>query len=227
MNSNLVFPLPKKSKPNIGARIQQLLEQHNVGLSKVANATGLTSETIRQIINGTIRNPGIETISKIAEAFSLTLFDLLGSNDITSQINKLRIKIIDFIDIKKINTESIEKLMNQSIESIEVLFINENFNQSDFFALKVNSSLAEKLTNCGMPMLSSGDFLIFSKDNNYNSNSIVLAKCKGDCLVLGIIIETEEKDLWIKSIDIPQKQIVIKINKLDVMGIVYNVQFQK
>lgn len=228
MKLNTLADTTKKSQPNIGLKIQKLLDLHNVGLSKVASATGLTSETIRQIINGTIKNPGIETLSKIAEAFSVSLFDLLETRDVTEQITKKKIKIIDIFDLQKLPSEKhINDLITQSIESTEIAFIDENALDADFFAVQVNATLAEKLTNCGMPMLKQGDLLIFLKDGSYATNSICLAKCNTDALVLGIMMEIEDKHVWIKSVDIPQKQIVMKINKKDLAGIVHNVQFIK
>lgn len=228
MNLKKVVESKKLTKSNIGAKIQQIIDTYGVSLAKVASATGLTSETIRQIINGTIKNPGIETLSKIAEALSISLFQLLETQDISSHINKKKIKIIDIFDLQKLTSDMlINELIDQSIESTEILYIDSNYSDTDFFAVQVNSNLANKLTNCGMPMLKENDLLIFTKDNDYAMNSIVLAKCKEDVLILGIVMETEEKSIWIKSVDVPQKQIITKIKKENIVGIVHNVQFNK
>lgn len=224
MKSGPVSEGNKKSKSNIGLKIEKLLELHDVKLSRIASATGLTSEAIRQIINGTIKNPGIETLSRIADAFSITLFDLLETRDVTSHINKKRIKIIDIFDLYR---NKIDDLINKSIESTEILYIDTNAFNSDFFAIAVNSSLAEKLTNCGMPMLNQGDLLIFVKNGDYSTNSIILARCNDEALILGIILEVEDENVWVKSVDISQKQVVIKIKKQEITGIVHNVQFIK
>jgi len=227
MKLNQASGSARTTKSTIGLRIQELLEQHNVGLPKIASLTGLTAETIRQIIKGTIKNPGIETLSKIAGAFSLSLFELLGTHDATAHINKKRIKIVDIFDLKKLNFKNMDDLINQSIESTEILYIDESTLNAEFFALTVNASLAEKLTHCGMPMLTEKDLLIFTKPEDYFSNSIVLARCNNESLTLGIVIDVEDKTIWVKSVDIPQKQMVIKIDKNDVVGIVHNVQFTK
>src|SRR6478736_2391188 len=124
MNLKKIAENTKNSKPNIGIKIQELTDSYKVSLSKVASATGLTSETIRQIINGTIKNPGIETLSKIAEAFSISLFQLLESRDVSSQINKKKIKIIDIFELQKESPKiSINDLIQQSIESTEIIYI--------------------------------------------------------------------------------------------------------
>jgi transcriptional regulator with XRE-family HTH domain len=228
MNLKKVSGEKKSTKSNIGSKIQDLLDTHGVSLAKVASATGLTSETIRQIINGTINNPGIETLSRIAEAFSVSLFNLLEAKDITSHINKKKIKVIDIFDLQKTNPDlMIDDLINQSVESTEILYIDSNYMDSEFFAVEVNSNLADKLTNCGMPMLKQNDLLIFIRNGDLSTNAIILAKCKEDTLVMGIIMEIGESFVWIKSVDIPQKQIVIKINKTDIVGIIHNVQFNK
>ena len=218
----------RNTKSNIGLKIQELIDTNNVSLAKVASATGLTAETIRQITNGTIKNPGIETLSKIAEAFSISLFQLLQAKDITSYINKVKIKIIDIFEVQKINSKTIiDDLIHQSIESTEIIYIDDDYNDSDFFAVSVSSNIADKLTNCGMPMLKQSDLLIFSRNGDCSASSIILAKYKEDALILGIAMEVEDKFAWIKSVDIPQKQIVIKIRKEDILGIVHNVQFKK
>lgn len=227
MNLKKVTTTDKISKTNIGLKVQGLMELHQVSLSKVASATGLTSETIRQIVNGTIKNPGIETLSKIAEAFSMTLMQLLETRDVTSHINKKKIKIIDLFDLQKLKPGvALEDLIDQSIESIEILYIDDSLLDSNFFAVEVNANLADKLTNCGMPMLKQGDLLIFIRKGDYSRNSIILAKYE-DVLILGIIMDVEDKTIWIKSVDIPQKQVVMAIKKDQLIGVVHNVQFSK
>jgi transcriptional regulator with XRE-family HTH domain len=211
------------NKSSIGKKVQQLLDQHKVSLSKVAAATGLTAETIRQIVNGTIKNPGIDTLTKIAEAFSLTLFDLLGSRDVTAHIHKKQIKIIDLLDLKK--QHPVDDLIAKSIESTEIVYIEESSLNADFFAVSVNASLADKLSSSGMPLLNAGDLLIFTKEGAYNPHDIIMAKSTHDAFILGIIMDIEDPNLWIKSVDLPQKQVVIKIKKSDIVGIVHNVQF--
>lgn len=228
MNLKKVTDNEKISKTNIGLKIQQLMELRNASLSKVATATGLTSETIRQIVNGTIKNPGIETLSKIAEAFSISLFQLLETRDVTSHINKKKIKIIDIFDLQKLKPGvRIEDLIDQSIESTEILYIDDSLLDSNFFAVEVSSNLADKLTNCGMPMLKQKDLLIFIRKGDFATNSIILAKCNEDVLILGIIMEVEDNNIWIKSVDIPQKQVVISVKRDQLIGVVHNVQFGK
>lgn len=228
MNLKKVDNSEKISKSNIGLKIQNLMELRGVSLSKVASATGLTAETIRQIMNGMIKNPGIETLSKIAEAFSISLFQLLETRDVTSTINKKKIKIIDIFDLQKLRPgKKIDDLINQSVEATEIVYIDDSLMDSDFFAVEVSSNLADKLTNCGMPMLKQRDLLIFIRNGDYLANSIILARYDEDVLILGIIMEVDEKSIWIKSVDIPQKQVVIEIKKDQLIGVVHNVQFSK
>ena len=228
MNLKNVASSEKINRTNIGAKIQTLMERHNVSLSKVAGATGLTSETIRQIVNGMIKNPGIETLSKIAEAFSISLFQLLETRDVTSHINKKKIKIIDIFDLQKLGpNQKIDELIHQSIISTDICYIDNNHAESNFFAVEVSATLADKLTNCGMPMLRQHDLLIFIRNGDYAHNSIILAKCDEEALILGIVMEIDDKAIWIKSVDIPQKQIVISIKHDQLIGVVHNVQFSK
>lgn len=228
MNLKKVASQERVSKTNIGLRIQALMEQYNASLSKVASATGLTSETIRQIVNGAIKNPGIETLSKIAEAFSISLYQLLETRDVTSHINKKKIKIIDIFDLQKLKPDrKIDDLIDQSVESAEILYIDNKLLDSEFFAVEVNAQLADKLTNCGMPMLKQHDLLLFIRNGDFAVNSIVLAKHNEDTLILGIVMDIDDKYLWIKSVDIPQKQVVVEIRREQLIGVVHNVQFNK
>lgn len=228
MNLKQVADNERVSKSNLGLKIQGLMEQHNASLSKVATATGLTAETIRQIVNGSIKNPGIETLSKIAEAFSLSLYQLIETRDMSSHINKKKIKVINVFDLQKIRPgKKIDDIINQSFESTEVLYIDDSLLNSNFFAVEVSAQLADRLTNCGMPMLKQHDLLIFLRDGEFSTNSIVLARVDEETLMLGIILEIEGQKLWMKSIDIPQKQVVISIKIEQIIGVVHNVQFCK
>lgn len=228
MNLKKVSSTQKIAKSNIGSKIQELMNLHNVSLGKIAAATGLTAETIRQIVNGAIKNPGIETLSKIADAFSVSLFQLLETRDITSHVNKKKIKIIDIFDLQKLTPKNrIGDLIDQSIETTEVLYIDNDCFDSEFFAIAVNTNLADKLTNCGMPILKKGDLLIFITNGDYSNNSIILAKHNDNILTLGIVLEIEENSIWVKSVDIPQKQIVTRVKKENLLGVVHNVQFSK
>src|SRR5690606_1969176 len=114
-----------------------------------------------------------------------------------------------------------------SLESAEILYIDNHLWSAEFFAITVTANLADKLTNSGMPILKQGDLLIFIKQGDPSTNSIILAKYNETTLILGIIMEVEDKYLWIKSVDIPQKQVVLKIKRDHILGIVHNVQFSK
>lgn len=210
----------------IGQKIQSLINLHNVSLSKVASATGLTAETIRQIVNGTIKNPGIETLSRIAEAFSISLPELLGTDGAISVINTKRIKIVDLFEIQKIrHGKNIETLVEQSIVSTEMIYI-ESCPESLFFAVEVNNNLAEKLSTCGLPLMKQGDLLIFIRTGACSINSIVITGYDQAPPVLGLVMEIEPAHIWVKSVEIPQKQTILKIKKKSLIGVLHNVQFK-
>lgn len=213
------------TKSAVGFKIQKLLNDHGLSVSKVAIASGVTSETIRQIINGTIKNPGIETLIKIADAFSISLSQLLETKDVSAHINKKTIKIVDLFELQKLQPDKIDQLIDQSVESTEMLYIDFNIFDSQFFAVQVDGALGDKLTNCGMPMVKNNDLLIFVRKPDCSLNSLILVGDEKASLIFGIAMELEGNFIWVKSVDVPQKQIVVKVKKENIVGVIHNVQF--
>lgn len=62
----------------VSQRIKTLCNQHNVSINKLALNACLTQSTLNSIIQGESKNPKISTLAKIANAFGLTLSELLA-----------------------------------------------------------------------------------------------------------------------------------------------------
>ena len=58
-------------------RIENLCEKRGVSINMLATMSGMSQSTLDSIINGRSINPTIETLHKIALAFSMTLAEFL------------------------------------------------------------------------------------------------------------------------------------------------------
>lgn len=54
-------------------RIRQLCKLQRLSMYELAYRTGMPSSTVKSILNGKSRNPGIVNIKKIAEGLGLTI----------------------------------------------------------------------------------------------------------------------------------------------------------
>lgn len=67
------------AKEAISCRILELCEMKDWNINKLANSSGITSSTIYSIINFQSKNPGIISIQKICDGFSISLRDFFDS----------------------------------------------------------------------------------------------------------------------------------------------------
>lgn len=63
---------------DISVRLRELLDQRGLKQSRVAELAGLPNETLSRIVTGTTRNPGVETLARIADALGVTVGWILG-----------------------------------------------------------------------------------------------------------------------------------------------------
>lgn len=61
-------------------RIKELCRRNRITLYGLAYKTGMPSSTLKCIVNGRSRNPGIVNIKKIAEGFNMTLREFYDSD---------------------------------------------------------------------------------------------------------------------------------------------------
>ncbi len=60
-------------------RIRELLKQNRLTLYALAYRTGMPMSTLKCILNGRSRNPGIVNIQKIAEGFDMSIREFYNS----------------------------------------------------------------------------------------------------------------------------------------------------
>lgn len=61
-------------------RIKELCRRNRITLYGLAYKTGVPASTLKCIVNGRSRNPGIVNIKKIAEGFNMTLREFYDSD---------------------------------------------------------------------------------------------------------------------------------------------------
>lgn len=58
---------------NVANRITTLCAEHNISINELAERSKVPESTIKNIINGTSKNPGIVTIKKLCDGLGVTL----------------------------------------------------------------------------------------------------------------------------------------------------------
>ena len=54
-------------------RIRQLCKERNLTPNGLSNLAGVSQSTVKSILNGESKNPGVVTIKKLCDAFEITL----------------------------------------------------------------------------------------------------------------------------------------------------------
>lgn len=66
-------------------RIQHLLEEHNMSIYALAVKSGIAPSTIKSILYGKSKNPGIVTIKMLCDGFGISLFDFFNTKEFKSK----------------------------------------------------------------------------------------------------------------------------------------------
>ena len=70
-------------------RIKQLCNEHDITPNGLSYISGISQSTIKSILNGQSKNPGIVTIKKICDGFNISITDFFD----TSEFRKLEQEI--------------------------------------------------------------------------------------------------------------------------------------
>ncbi len=60
-------------------RILFLLEEHNISIHSLSIKSGVAPSTIKNILYGKSKNPGIVTIKMLCDGFEISLFDFFNT----------------------------------------------------------------------------------------------------------------------------------------------------
>ena len=62
-------------------RIYELCRERNITPNALSYLAGISQSTIKSILNGESKNPGIVTIKKICDALDITIVDFFNTED--------------------------------------------------------------------------------------------------------------------------------------------------
>lgn len=63
------------------ARIYELCKERNITPNALSYMSGISQSTIKSILNGESKNPGIVTIKKICDGLDITLIDFFDTEE--------------------------------------------------------------------------------------------------------------------------------------------------
>lgn len=63
----------------VAARIQDLCEQKNMTVNGLANLSGLSPSTVKSIIYGASKNPGVATVKILCDGLEISLVEFFDS----------------------------------------------------------------------------------------------------------------------------------------------------
>ncbi|MCR5755620.1 MAG: helix-turn-helix domain-containing protein [Acetatifactor sp.] len=58
---------------NLGERLKELCEERHISMNEFAKLSGVPASTVKNIIYGNSKNPGIETVAKLCKAMGVSL----------------------------------------------------------------------------------------------------------------------------------------------------------
>lgn len=62
-------------------RIRELCRARGWRINRLSNEAGIPPSTIKNIMNGTSRNPGVVTLKKLCDAFEITLDEFFATDE--------------------------------------------------------------------------------------------------------------------------------------------------
>lgn len=65
-------------------RILHLLEERKWTINELSLSAGVPASTVKSIMNGTSKNPGIVTLKKLCDAFEITLEEFFATDEFRS-----------------------------------------------------------------------------------------------------------------------------------------------
>ena len=72
------------SRQKVANRIIKLCDDHRLTLNALANASAVPPSTLKSIINGDSKNPGIVTIKLLCDGLGISLYDFFDDETFRS-----------------------------------------------------------------------------------------------------------------------------------------------
>lgn len=71
-------------------RIRELCKEHKITPNALSYLSGISQSTIKSILNGESRNPGIATIKKICDGLNITIGEFFSTEEFDSLEQELQ-----------------------------------------------------------------------------------------------------------------------------------------
>lgn len=68
------------TRQSVANRLMKLCDERRLALNALANLSAVPPSTLKSIINGDSRNPGIVTIKLLCEGLGITLYDFFNDD---------------------------------------------------------------------------------------------------------------------------------------------------
>ncbi|MBR3796485.1 MAG: helix-turn-helix transcriptional regulator [Clostridia bacterium] len=72
------------TQQTVALRIRQLCDEHGFTVNGISNHSGVSQSTVKSIMNGESKNPGITTIKKLCDGFGITLSEFFSTPEFDS-----------------------------------------------------------------------------------------------------------------------------------------------
>lgn len=74
----------------VAKRILDLCDEHHIAINALARSAGMPPTTIKNILNGASKNPGIVTIKLLCDGLGISLIDFFDTEDFQNLEQELR-----------------------------------------------------------------------------------------------------------------------------------------
>lgn len=206
----------------ISDNLRHLLQvNENLSLSELARQTKIPQPTLHHLINGTTKKPRKEVLEKLANYFSVSTSQLIGSLPLSYTIPDSIKRRLNITTLPILNWEVIRSWPHVDKASLNLpeLVINKQMGV-DAFALIMKKAYLE-------PLFPEDTLLIFDTGKETQDRDFTLVHKVNEDKLLFNRIFLEKNALFIKQ-DLPDENIqLIKLNKEDkIMGTLIEVRLQ-
>ena len=71
-------------------RLMRLCEERRWTVNHLANVSGVSTSTVKSILYGNSRNPGVVTIKKLCDGFGITLNEFFSGSEFEALVQEIR-----------------------------------------------------------------------------------------------------------------------------------------
>lgn len=156
-----------KEKENLGKNLRILMEKADLSPLTLARLTGVPDTTIKKLKNLSHQNPTLETLTKLASFFSISL-DQLVHHDLSEN----KITIPNYLSIPILSWENCYQFESIDYDSIKEKVFTDRKISNKTFSLIINNKDLDFFEENGILIIepsmepSSGDFVIATKKIN-------------------------------------------------------------